>query len=125
MDVARLLRQVPMDKPHDRSVAVGGESDFDGAGPWGYRPVAVPAPGKDDAAIRHDLHVRPAGSVPAIELHPLEPTGARLQIRHGALPAHILCRVRQQREDRLRPGLHANLTLDGVLLVYGHTQILL
>src|SRR5207247_5455661 len=125
--VALVFRKVAVPDTYDRPIPVGCESDLHSARTWWHRAAALlsalPAPRKYHAAIVDHLHIASSRDIAAVELDPVDSTGARVQLRHLPLPANVLRRVGQQGEDGFRFGCHTDFTPDGTAFLDRHLRI--
>src|ERR671925_1228106 len=84
VNLARLLGKVDVPQADDRSVPFRHEVDLDPARAGGNgvlaRLLPLPAPGEDDPVGSVDLDVFPARPRLVVDLDPVDPSGARIEL---------------------------------------------
>src|SRR5436190_24329963 len=115
--------------PHsdDRAITVGHEAEFDGArARWnalkGVREVqiALPSPRQQEPMRGLDSEILAAGPDLWSDHDSVRATGARIQFHVDSVPAAMLLRIGEIREDRVRGAADPVLDLDRPALIWRH-----
>jgi hypothetical protein len=79
-----------------------------------------PAEGEDDPLVGYHLYEFTHREVLTTDLHPIGPSGSRIEVNLGPQPSKVLLRIDEEREDRFGSCLNDDLAYQ-----FGHSSLLL